>query len=298
MATSKHCIPLIGVLAICLLPACGSGEPRCGDGVVDDGEQCDNDTEFCCDCVVCLPPTATIRWELNPSPVPGFDTDGCIDLGISRVEVEVVGPTNSVLDESCSLRQVVFSDLPNGVYTAHVRPLDADGNLLTHEDVTQGFQTGVNGVDITVGIPPEAWIGPYTGSYFFQTTWNGLDCAGATPEVVEQRITMTQNGQEVPLMTSEGGTLDGPCQESAVTQSAVEVPFGYATLRIEGLDSGAVVQYDQEFETFVGAGASNTTYLFDITTPQPDAGMIDAGAIDANAIDASMIDASMIDAAM
>ena len=50
---------------------------------------------------------------------------------------------------------------------------------------------------------------------------------------------------------------------------------------IVGLDSGGVPQFQQSFETFVGAGLSNPDMQFVVRSlNEPDAGVPDAGAPD------------------
>lgn len=291
-----HKLLLAGMFAIGFSFACGGdSEPFCGDGNVDPGEQCDTDTEFCVDCQVVLPPQTTIEWSFNKNAVPEFNTDGCIDMGVVMVEVSVEGTTTETMAESCSFRQVVFSDLVPGQYVAVVRPLNSDGELVTSAPIQQAFEATAESQLVQVNVPPEAWPGDYTGSYFFELLWNGTDCESASPMVSEQRVSMTQGGNPVTFLDSEGNSLDGPC--TGDTQSAVLVPFGYATLSVQGVDGNGDVQYDEQFETFVGAGIANGVYVFDLVTPMmPDAGVPDAGVPDAGVPDAGVPDAGVPDA--
>jgi hypothetical protein len=280
------CLLLFGAAgALAVAASCGGGgDPVCGDGVVQDGEQCDdgndNEEDYCRACFAFLPPRTIVKWSFNAAAAPGFTQDACVDVGASSVRVTMSGPTTVTLDDMCSTYQVVFDDLPPGVYTAAVEPLDADGNLLVDAPVMAEVTAGTADVEQTIDIPFDAWVGPYTGTFYFKVHFQGMDCAPAG--VNEHRITMRVNGTLVSQMTEQGQRLDGseagPCVNgNGMPQKALGLPFGPATIEIEGIDTGGTDAYIGSFETFVGAGANNPPIDFDVPTiydaMPPDAGI-------------------------
>ncbi len=292
MTQRKRTLLILCGLLVGVVGSCGDdADPFCGDGKVDPNEECDEDSEYCCDCIVCLPSSTTVKWTFNNAAVPEFDGDGCVDLGVVDVEVELVGPSPATETGPCSQRQVVFLGLPAGTYTARLRPLDIDGQPLTSAPIEQPFDLLPTSTIIEIDIPPESWTGNYTGSYFFHLLWGGNSCEAAAPPVVEQRLTMEQDGSPVVLRDRDGIDLSGTCIDGI--QSALDVPFGFATLRLEGLDQSGVVQFDETFETFVGAGPVNIDYELDVNSVTPDAGVPDAGVPDAGVVDAGVVDAGV-----
>lgn len=276
----------------------GAGDPYCGDGIQqpERGEQCDDgndiDDDACHnDCTANLPGATRISWLFNGDAAPMFTNDSCTDLGVIRVRVTVTGPTTATTDESCALKQVTFQDLPAGMYTIKVEPLDINDMLLIDAPVETTTNLGP-GAMVEVVIPPDAWIRSYKGTFFFRVQWGGADCDSAAPPVVQQRLTMTQNGAMVAQSTEDGVPLDGSsagaCQPFAneFPQSALQVPFGAATLTIEGLDGSGTPQFSETFDTFVGAGISNPELHFDVNSLTPDAGVPDGGTADADVPDA------------
>lgn len=267
---------VVGAVLIAIFAtACGGDEPYCGNGVTEEPEQCDdgNDdlTDFCRDCNAYLPPRTTVKWLFDADVVPGFVQDSCGDVGAFKVQVTLDGEASFTLDDMCSTRQVVFDDLPPGIYTASVTPLDANDAPLVADAVTAQVTAETVDSESTIVIPPDAWIGPYTGTYFFTTQWNGEDCAAAG--VATQRVTLTVNGTAVSRSTTTGLPLDGsatgPCVPSSnpQPQSALLVPFGLGTIEIVGYDAGAAEVFRGTFDTFVGAGISNPTLAYDVVSP-------------------------------
>ena len=286
---------LLGCAIACAAAAagCGGDDPYCGDGTTDDGEQCDDgnddDTDFCRACEAWLPPRTTVQWRFNADAAEGFAQDGCNDTRTSVVSVTLT-PGDIQLDAMCSAFQVAFSDLVPGVYTAAVTPLDSDGNSLVTAPVTQEIAAEAEDSVVTINVPPEAWIGPYTGTFFFKVLFGGVDCDIALPPVTSVLITLSVGGTPVAQMTTTGQMLDGsapgPCVPASNPSpiSALAVPFGPARIELVGRDSLGAVQFQRGFDTFVGAGPSNPTLEYDVLT------IYDAGPPDAIPIDA-MIDA-------
>lgn len=265
---------LLGWAIACVVAAAGCGgdeDPFCGDGTTDDGEQCDDgnddETDNCRACESWVPPMTTVKWRFNADAAPGFMQDGCNDTRTSRVTVTLT-PGDITLDAMCSNFQVTFSDLPPRVYTATLTPLDSDGNSLVTAPVTAELAALADGnAEVTINVPPEAWIGPYTGTFFFTVRWapdSGCVAAGVTQQV----ITLAVDGAVVTQMTTTGQSLDGdppgPCVEpdNPSPQAALTVPFGPATIEISGLDMVGTAIHVGSFDTFVGAGPSNPTLEF------------------------------------
>jgi len=266
------------------------GAPFCGNGETEPPEECDdgNDdqSDFCRDCQAYLPPRLILKWRFNADAAEGFTQGSCNDLGVSRVRVELSGTGTAVLDDMCSTFQVVFSDLVPGPYMAAVTPLDSDGNSLVEAPVMQQVTAEDGDVEDTINVPPESWSRPYTGTFFFKTRFGGADCGTATPPVSQVWITLSVGGTVVGQMTTTGQALDGsasgPCVPASepTPLSALGVPFGPATILIVGHDAVGDLQFQKEFDTFVGAGPSNPTLEYDVPSiydaMPPDAGVPDA----------------------
>jgi cysteine-rich repeat protein len=289
---------VLSIAAGAAISSCGGDDPFCGNGFIDIGEQCDdgNDdqTDVCLNnCTIRSVPTLTLKWEFNKDAVPDFPSDSCTDLGVSRVEVELSGPTSMVMEEMCSFRQLVFEDIAPGTYAASFHLLDLDGNELTatpHVEMVD-FTSGQLIREVIIG--PTGWTRSYTGTFFFRLSWAGADCNLASPAVAEHMLLLEQGGQPVTgITTDDGDTLDGSSAGSCRSlvegfpQSALQVPFGPATFTVVGLDSVGTPQFEGTFETFIGAGANNPELTFDIPSLAPDAGTPDAGLADAGAPDA------------
>ena len=274
---------LVGsVSAAAFLVSCSSSDPFCGDGTRDPGEQCDdgnrNHDDFCNNqCIVVLPPQLTIRWEFNSDQTLGFSGDSCTDLGVFRVAVELMGPGGPYeMQEGCALRQVVFSDLPSGDYTARLTPLGAGDTSKTSTPIEHSFSLSGSRTE-TVVVPNTAWTSDYTGTLFFRVSWAGQDCSSATPSVDEQILELKVDGVTVAGTTLAGDPLDGSapgnCQSVSAEfpQTARDVPFGRAEFTVRGRSNGDVA-FENTFDTFIGAGPTNPEYLFDVqatsTSPQ------------------------------
>jgi cysteine-rich repeat protein len=256
--------------------ACGGDAPFCGDGNLDPGEECDDgnddDTDFCLStCKVRPRSSLTVKWEFNRDAAPGFTGDSCIDLGARTVEVTLTGgPEVLVETESCSFRQAVFFDLPAANYEIELQVLNSEDSPLTSGPVTAPyeFSGGVASTEVVVG--PEAWLGPYLGTFYFRIFWGGADCAVATPAVLQQRLTLVAGGETFTGMTTDGARMNGTAPSTCMSleepfpQSALDVPFGPATFTVQGLDDSGVAVFESEFETFVGAGVNNPELVFDV----------------------------------
>lgn len=277
-----------GVLAVVAssLVSCGGDDTACGD-------------------VSCVAPRTVVKWEFNADAVPGFTFDGCIDVGASQVEVSLTGGGLVMPDVrrgNCADRQIAFSDLAAGQYTATVTPLDSAGASLVTVAPTATFAANtVPGTteEHVVIVPPAAWSRPMTGTFFFMLRWAGMRCPDAAPPVTTQLVTLTLaggptsqqanvNSQTFPVYRLDGTQPVG-CVPSEVSQAeaAPMVPFGPATITVSGRDTAGVEWFRGSFDTFVGAGTSNPILTFDVQstvdagidapTDAPDDAPVDAG---------------------
>ncbi|MBT8492850.1 MAG: hypothetical protein KJO07_07295 [Deltaproteobacteria bacterium] len=270
---------LVVGLAASTLALCGGGcgeAPFCGDGNVDQGEECDDgnnndETDACLStCLVRPVPTLIVKWSFNVDEDRGFDGDSCTDTGAREVTVDIDGPVAEAADESCSFRQVTFSDIPAGTYDLDLAVRDRDGRSLTSSAVGQSYEFGGGDEEITVNVPYDAWSANYTGNFFFNVTYGGLGCDPAT-NVVQQSLFFTYDdgGRPVAGYTKAGDPLDGSpsdCYSKSENepQTILDVPFGPATLVVQGLDAEANVVYESSFPTFIGAGLLNDEVSFDV----------------------------------
>ena len=84
--------------------------------------------------------------------------------------------------------------------------------------------------------------------------------------------------------------MPGDCRSlgEEFPQSALEVPWGPYVFTVVGLDGGGETQFEETFDTFVGAGVSNPEMDFVVDSLTPDAGVPDAGVADAGVPDAGL----------
>jgi hypothetical protein len=221
-----------------------------------------------------VPSRTTIKWEFDAYAALGIaEGDSCLDLGVDKVSVSIVGPDSMTLSDSCTLRQVVFQDLVPGTYTASINPLDSAGATMLKTPVVISVVVPDGDTTETANVPWDAWAKAFTGNFYFRVAWAGRDCTAGTPMVATQLMTLMVNGALITKSTEAGQKLDGsaagPCQPSTSDQLAKDVPFGPATMLIIGKDLGGVEQFRKQFDTFVGGGRTNPTMQFDL--PGPDA---------------------------
>ena len=265
----------------------GSADARppavCGDMVTEPPEQCDDgntdETDTCRHCRSFQPQRTLIRWLFNPDEMRGFTGDGCIDVQAASVKVELTGASTASKTTPCEQFQTTFEGLPAGDYTAAVTPLDSSGAALVRAPATTTFAATAEpntSAQYTVVVPPAAWSRPMTGTFLFLFKWATKTCTTASPPVARQRVLMTINS--VPVITQTmwnnmpaysyrlDGSQSAPCVPSTITlaERASALPFGPATLRVEGTDATGTTRYAGTFETFVGAGTANPVMTFDV----------------------------------
>lgn len=279
----------VALLVVGALACSDDSGQVCGNGKLEPPEQCDdgNPDEFdaCRLCVAYVPPRNVVKWEFNANAAPGFTSDGCLDVNASNVRVELTGPSTQSRDGGCTLRQVTFEELPAGLYTIAVTPLDSAGASLVTAPVTAMVEANVTPgtvVETVVNVGPSAWARPMTGTFYFVLRWAGMTCTMAAPPVAQQNVRLTIGGVPVTVSTSAttghpsyrlDGTVDVTCVASTLGQAeAVDtLPFGPAQMTVVGKDGTGAVMFRGTFDTFVGAGRANPVLTLDVPST------IDAG---------------------
>lgn len=234
-----------------------------------------------------LPGSTVVKWIFNHYPEKMFDSDGCSDLGAVTVRIDAVKIDDPTVTESaekeCSIRQTTFIDLPLGEYEFSLTPLDANGESLVTAPLRVTAFAGSSGAraEVLVLVPYEAWARSYTGMFLYRLAWGGMSCDPAM--VAVQNLTLVAGGQLVSQRNNHGhamnGSEDAPCWPltSSSPENVMELPFGPATFHVVGKDASDEVLFEQEFDTFIGAGKFNPTLTFDVApVPPPDAGVPDA----------------------
>lgn len=272
---------ILAAATVFAVAACGGDDPFCGDKHLDMGEECDDgnddDTDFCLSsCKARVLSQLTIKWEFNKEEAEGFTSDSCIDTDASTVEVELIGgPEPIILTERCSFRQVVYVDIPAAEYEVRARVLDSEGIMLTSSVLSESFSFDGGTDMLELVVPFESWTRSYDGTFYFRVAWDAADCAGADPAVVDQRLTLVAAGQTFTGSTTDGAALDGSAASACISvdnefpQSALDVPAGPASFRVEGLDALGDVVFSEDYETFVGAGVNNPELVFDVDVVPP-----------------------------
>lgn len=250
-------------LALVLLAACGGGNDKPVDALICEATNCG------------LQGHTVVKWTFDAYPEWQFPMDSCVDFNAFKVKVDAVAADSTVVSqtEDCGAAQSTFDGLAEGQpYTINVTPLDFDGNPVVSTAATGTVMGGAfqAGTSVTINVPYTSWIGSFTGTYLFRLSWAGQGCAAAG--VMKQKLTLTVNGTVVNAITDNGQKLDGSeakeCYDLAqqFPQSATMVPFGPATLKVEGYsDAGATtLTFTKTIDTFVGAGITNPTITYDI----------------------------------
>lgn len=225
-----------------------------------------------------LPGNTVVKYKFNNYPAVGFDSDTCSELGVAKVQVELVGVDDpeeyDVLVVQCPEGQATFSGLPVQNYTVAVTALDANDVPLTKSALPGRGTIAAAGpgarVETTVNVQYESWANSYTGQFLYKLTWAGVTCNPAATDmtITQQTLTLTVNGTVVTQMNNRGDKLDGStdyeCWPSTMPpQTVAMVPWGPATLKVVGKNDADTVLFDHTFDTFVGAGMFNPTLTFD-----------------------------------
>lgn len=224
-----------------------------------------------------LPGSTVVKWKFNSYPEWLFESDACSDVGAVTVRVEVTSVDDPNLfdmaEKGCGEGQLTFLDLPVGMYNVAVTPIDIDGAPLVKAAVAGQGLAGSAGApsEVVINVPHTAWSRTYTGQFLFRLKWGGMSCEATVPPVTRQILTLTAGGQVVTTARTDtnqkvDGTDPAPCRllSEQFPQYVQALPFGPATLLVIGTENNGNVLYEQQFDTFIGAGMFNPTITFDV----------------------------------
>ena len=273
------------------LTGCGGGA-ECGNGKIEEGEQCDDGNTNGGD--ACSPECKalkTVDTFLHFSPFiatqfPDFKGENCTGLQIKEVEITLAGPKMLTQRADCGLTQLKLSSLPDGQYTATGKAYDSSGAALTKGMAKVSFTVAGKNQDVQLDWPYEDFMKSYTGTFFFDVLWGGSKtCAGPVPPVARQRLRLERNGIAVAGMVQTGEPLDGSATGACVdvtslSQAAPGIVWGPARFIVTGEDSDGTAIFKKSFDTFVGAGITNNPISYDVPSLLPDAGPADAAQAD------------------
>lgn len=266
-------------LLLCAVAGCGA---VCGNGKIEDGEQCDDgntvDGDGCSStCRYVATIDTYVGWRLLGGEWPGHG-ETCDDVGATDALLELAGPEPFSQRIQCSFYQYKLSALTPGDYVAKATLYD--GQTAVTRTATTAFVAGDTQQTVTVDFVFADFLRDYTGTFYFKATWGGADtCAAAG--VVTQRLRLTRGGVTLGTATELGDALDGspsPCRDAAAprAQVAAGLAWGPAMLEVTGEDGGGVERFHGAFAVFVGADLSNAVWAVDVPGLGVDAGVVDA----------------------
>jgi hypothetical protein len=296
----------LGAAAAVGVAACGGGGTSrvCGNGVVEPPEECDPPgTAGCANGCVRDTNDVQLIWTLLGAELDGGES--CVSIGASTAEFTFTGPAPRVETVPCDFAQTFFRDFANGDYQVRGILRDEMGVEMTSGMAVASFTMTGTDQTVTIDFPFADFLDSQTGNLYFRVAWSGsLTCTGAVPPVTQQVLLIERDGMALEGMTDTGAPIDGsgpgmcrPAEAAEMSQKVIGMEWGPAQVTITGLDSTGTPQFEETFDTFVGAGAGNPEYLFDVNSLTPDAGPPDAGPPDAAPPDAGPPDAAPPDAA-
>ncbi len=287
----RRLVRLALLVVATLAVGAGCGGAVCGNGEIEEGEQCDDGNTTGGD--ACSPECRaleTVDTFIHFSPFiarqfPDFKGDSCSGLEIDTVEIAIAGPRTMTQTVDCDLIQLKVSSLPDGAYTATARAFDASGAAITRGMASVGFTVAGETQDVHLDWPYEDFTRSYRGTFFFHVMWGGArTCAGAVPPVARQRLRLERGGVPVTGTVQTGEPLDGSatgaCRDGGapLAQAATNLVWGPARFTVTGEDEAGEALFQKSFDTFVGAGIVNLPIEYDVPSLLPDAGPVDVDA--------------------
>ena len=262
---------------------CSNG-PTCGNGVKEEGEQCDNgaengkpDNNCSASCTLTSIARASIqvsvsRLDVQVDAYPNFPAPTCMDLGIASMHVQLDGPTAKDEMIPCSTTQVLYDPVQPGTYQATITLLDANMQPVSKPRMSMmtDVQIASSATNINVAFSTDDYLKSYRGNFDFRTFWGqkGNSCTAASPAVVNSTVKMTPAGGGAPLAvaTTGGHKLDGTSSTCFVPtgmkdyEEAAMLPWGKYEMVVTGQVAGGMTAYCKKYEVFVGVGVATPTY--------------------------------------
>ncbi|MBU1239852.1 hypothetical protein KKF84_19445 [Myxococcota bacterium] len=216
------------------------------------------------------PTVITVKWTLNGiwdngTWTSSFDT--CLDYTAIYAHVLITGPEEFLYETtvSCNSMETNIIDdscdkFPQGSYSASVTLLNSNNIAMTESATTIGLvSVSQNNPAIEVDIPLESFDGyeTMTGTYRFNPTFDGSNCAQADPPVDSLDIGFYKDGVFLEELSSVGQCSD----EFDIS----EVPVGDLTLEMIAMDATPTAVFCGTYNIKVGAGVTNPVFDHDVT---------------------------------
>jgi hypothetical protein len=286
---------LVGVGAAVL--ECGSSASVCGNGVKEDGEQCDNGmtngaagNNCSTECKAVGIPRASLQvfyTRLKPSvgAYPNFPSPSCKDLGVSETKaahVVLEGPTPKDEIWPCNMISGSYDGVEPGTYQSTVTLLDDAGNPVTKPVKSMMVDVKIGGAasNLMVTFAESDYLRTdYKGNFDFRLSWGQSGKLCADVGLTMEQLTLVRPGSSTPVtdLTKGGHKLDGTsyaCFVKTPTMDYEEVPslpWGHYDLYVNGTMGGAAT-FCQKFDVFVGIGVATPTYDLIVSPASTDGG--------------------------
>jgi hypothetical protein len=271
----------------------------CGNGVCEGtkGETCTNCST---DCGSCAAGQLNVYWNINGT-VDGSDKgtswDTCAEVSASTVTVAIDGGTTQTFDCTGTVpgKMSGAMSVATGAHSVSVTLNGASGAITT---------TATGNITVSGSTPAEFYadffFGSFltikssmTGSYLFDTSYEGKSCTQTTPQVLAQVTLLKLNGTPVTAQVCgpdascfpSDGVSVGKCYSPQQTQTIAGLKWGFYKLKIQGaLDASTggdicwetkndgpqlpapwpVIDNSSEVDILVGAGTTNPVVPHDL----------------------------------
>jgi cysteine-rich repeat protein len=259
---------------------CGGGS-TCGNGKVEDGEQCDKgplngvDGSGCsatCQFANIAVASIQVSYSKLQNEVPGFNGVACGDLGINGAHVVLSGPSGADEMWMGCMQSKMYTNVTPGTYQASITLLDATGAALTKSvmtamtDVQKGPVT-----NLAINFKQADFVKQdYMGNLQFNPNWGAMGKSCSDAGVTMESVTLKKmDGTLVtmPTMTSDGLTINGAAGTCFVKDPAKTIlnehigplPWGHYTLGLVGKGTGGM-DFCKTFDVFAPPGLAPMTF--------------------------------------
>jgi hypothetical protein len=250
----------------------GGQTARCGNGVLDQDEQCDNgpwngfDGVCSIACVLLNQPHTTFQAKvgINRDIVPEYAGDACASVA-RYLLVDVIGPNGASLphqDLDCTQGQSgwLYNDVSPGEYRVTMQLLDEARQPLTEPKSSTASIIENTTAIVWVDFDHHDFSTGFSGNLKWQVKWgagldggtSGLDgtsCDDAIPAVGQMRVTLRDEAGAVvhaqattrhdgELVTTPTDGVKVACHSYGTSDAEVvaSLPWGIYDLTVEGFD--------------------------------------------------------------